>query len=147
MFRSAGDEEIPLLAERVRFLKEAAEVLCKEFDLSVAELVAQAEGSAARLVNLLGDRFDCFRDEARFERKTVRFMKRAQIFVADLWAAFGGEGFGRFEDIDEITMFAGSSSPASSKVGAVSRDCRLQGAADAARARRADVQPAARRRH
>jgi Potential Queuosine, Q, salvage protein family len=110
VFRSAGDEEIPLLAERVRFMKEAAEVLCKEFDLSVAALVERADGSAARLVNLLGERFECFRDEARFEKKTVRFMKRAQIFVADLWAAFGGEGFGRFEDIDEITMFAGSCS-------------------------------------
>ena len=33
-------------------------------------------------------------------------MKRAQIFVADLWAAFEGEGLGRFDDIDSITMFA-----------------------------------------
>lgn len=34
-------------------------------------------------------------------------MKRAQIFVADLWAAFEGEGYGEFHDIDQITMFAG----------------------------------------
>jgi hypothetical protein len=37
----------------------------------------------------------------------VRFLKRAQIFVADLWAAFDGEGYGEFNDIDKITMFAG----------------------------------------
>ena len=108
VFRSATPEEMPMLEDRFRFMKEAAEVLCREFDLSVANLIREADGSAARLVNVLGERFECFRDEARFEKKTVRFMKRAQIFAADLWAAFGGESFGRFDDIDAITMFAGA---------------------------------------
>jgi putative queuosine salvage protein len=58
-------------------------------------------------VNLLADKFPSFRDETKFERKKVRFLKRAQILVADLWAAFGGESFGKFNDIDKITMFAG----------------------------------------
>ena len=52
--------------------------------------------------------FPCFRDETRFEGKTVHFYKRAQILVADLWACFDGKGYGRFDDIDKITMFAGS---------------------------------------
>ena len=51
--------------------------------------------------------FPCFKDEMSFEGKTIRFYKRAQILVADLWACFGGESYGRFEDINEITMFAG----------------------------------------
>jgi hypothetical protein len=55
----------------------------------------------------LAEHFPGFRDEARFENKTVRFLKRAQIFVADLWAAFDGESYGRFDDINKITMFAG----------------------------------------
>jgi hypothetical protein len=58
-------------------------------------------------VNLLAEKFPSFRDEGTFERKKVRFLKRAQIFVADLWAAFDGEGYGEFNDIDKITMFAG----------------------------------------
>ena len=33
-------------------------------------------------------------------------LKRAQIFVADVWACFEGEGYGEFRDIDKITMFA-----------------------------------------
>jgi hypothetical protein len=33
-------------------------------------------------------------------------MKRAQIFVGDVWGAFGGQGIGDFKDIDRITMFA-----------------------------------------
>jgi hypothetical protein len=55
----------------------------------------------------MAEKFPSFRDEGTFERKKVRFLKRAQIFVADLWAAFDGEGYGEFNDIDKITMFAG----------------------------------------
>jgi hypothetical protein len=33
-------------------------------------------------------------------------MKRVQILVADLWACFEGKGFGEFNDIESITMFA-----------------------------------------
>lgn len=58
-------------------------------------------------MNLLADKFPSFRDETRFERKKVRFLKRAQIFVADVWAAFDKEGYGKFDDIDHLTMFAG----------------------------------------
>jgi hypothetical protein len=82
---------------------------CQEFDSSVVALIEDAKGSAAGLVNLLAEKFPCFRDEGTFERKKVRFLKRAQIFVADIWAAFYGERYGEFNDIDKITMFAGTS--------------------------------------
>ena len=81
----------------------------QEFDSSVITLIEDANNSAAGLVNLLAERFPCFNDEAKFERKKVRFLKRAQILVADLWAAFDGDGFGKFDDIHKITMFAGLS--------------------------------------
>lgn len=74
----------------------------------MAKLVEQASHSAGKLVNMLAHHFDCFRDEAKFDRKEVRFLKRAQIFVADVWAAFDGQGYGRFDDIHSITMFAGA---------------------------------------
>lgn len=57
-------------------------------------------------MNLLAENFPCFRDEALFEGKTVRFYKRAQILVADIWACFRGRNYGKFDDIDKITMFA-----------------------------------------
>jgi hypothetical protein len=72
----------------------------------VVTLIGDAKNSAAGLVNLLASKFTCFADEGTFERKKVRFLKRAQIFVADLWAAFNGESYGEFIDIDKITMFA-----------------------------------------
>ncbi|KAF2680007.1 hypothetical protein K458DRAFT_313007 [Lentithecium fluviatile CBS 122367] len=105
-FRSDTDEEMPMFEERVQCLREAGLILEEEFDSSITTLIENAKGSAAGLVNLLAERFPCFRDEATFERKKVRFLKRAQIFVADLWAAFEGEGYGDFNDIDKITMFA-----------------------------------------
>ncbi len=36
----------------------------------------------------------------------MRFLKRAQILVADLWACFDGADYGEFYDIDKVTMFA-----------------------------------------
>ncbi|KAI7403277.1 hypothetical protein KC336_g14261 [Hortaea werneckii] len=83
--------------------KPASEV---QPDYTVVRLIETADRSAGKLVNLLAKHFECFRDETRFDGKKVRLLKRAQIFVADLWAAFGGKGYGEFHDIDHITMFA-----------------------------------------
>ncbi|KAJ5811389.1 hypothetical protein N7474_007690 [Penicillium riverlandense] len=106
VFRSATDEGIPLFQERVQCLREAGEVLSTEFGGSFANCIDSANYSAAGLVNLLAENFACFRDEIVFHGRRVRFYKRAQILVADLWACFNGEDFGEFHDIDKITMFA-----------------------------------------
>lgn len=69
--------------------------------------IQEANGSAGYLVNLLADDFSCFRDVYIDDDKEVQIYKRAQILVADLWACFEGTGYGKFDDIDQITMFAG----------------------------------------
>lgn len=76
-------------------------------DHAVLHLIQEADQSAGKLVNLLAKHFNCFRDETRFDGRKVRILKRAQIFVADLWAALNDTGPGHFEDIDHLTMFAG----------------------------------------
>lgn len=111
VFRSTSDEEIPLLKERFDCMREAAQILDEKFDGSFINCIYDANQSAAALVNLLADEFPCFRDEGVFDGRTVRFYKRAQILVADLWACFDGESYGEFNDIDKITMFAGMHSP------------------------------------
>lgn len=78
-------------------------------DMSVLRLIQEADRSAGKLVNLLAKHFPCFQDQGRFEGRKVRFLKRAQIFVADLWAAFNSASYGEFYDIGHITMFAGES--------------------------------------
>lgn len=47
-----------------------------------------------------------FRDHSLYKGHQVFLYKRAQIFVADLWGAFKGEGYGKFNDISSITIFA-----------------------------------------
>lgn len=44
--------------------------------------------------------------------RQVFFYKRAQIFVADVWGAFGGGGPGAFHDVQRLTMFADYRVPA-----------------------------------
>lgn len=80
----------------------------QKYSCSFTNCIEAANGSAAGLVNLLASDFSCFRDEFNFQgrRKPIRFLKRAQILVADLWACFQGEDYGAFKDIDKITMFA-----------------------------------------
>lgn len=87
-------------------MQKAKLISDQRFGGTFISCIEEANGSAAALVNLLVDNFPCFRDEAKFEGKTVRFYKRAQILVADLWACFEGESYGNFHDIDRITMFA-----------------------------------------
>ncbi|KAL8782396.1 MAG: hypothetical protein Q9213_005399 [Squamulea squamosa] len=106
VFRSTTLEPIPLLEERIACIREAGRILLEKFDGSVVQLIQQANQSAAALVDLLVTKFPCFNDIATFEHSTIHFYKRAQIFVADLWASFEGKSYGSFHDIDTITMFA-----------------------------------------
>lgn len=80
----------------------------QQYDSSITNVIDAANGSAAELVNILARDFSCFRDEHDYEgrKKPVRFLKRAQILVADLWACFEAEAYGSFYDIDKITIFA-----------------------------------------
>jgi hypothetical protein len=68
-------------------------------------LVTSAGGSASRLVATL-DRIGYFHDVASYRGFEVPIYKRAQIAAHDLAGAFVGEGLGRFDDLDRLTMFA-----------------------------------------
>ncbi|EME78329.1 uncharacterized protein MYCFIDRAFT_58458 [Pseudocercospora fijiensis CIRAD86] len=108
VFRSATAEPIPLLDDRIEMLRESSDILRRQPDYAVMRLIQKSDGSAGKLVNLLAHHFPCFRDETRFEGRRVRLLKRAQILVADLWAALNGSGLGELHDIDHLTMFAGA---------------------------------------
>ena len=47
-----------------------------------------------------------YQDVATYDGFEVPFYKRAQLTAADLAAAFGGRGWGRFRDLDRLTIFA-----------------------------------------
>jgi hypothetical protein len=98
--------QLPCEAERARVLRATAAPLLTTFGGSAAALILAARGSAAALVALVVAHFPPFRDAALYRGRQVFFYKRAQIFVGDLYGAFGGDGLGAFADIAALTMFA-----------------------------------------
>ncbi len=79
--------------------------LLRRFDGRWEGPVEAAAGSAERLAELLSE-MPYFQDISRYDGLEVPFYKRAQITPADLHYAFRGEGWGRFDDLDRLTIFA-----------------------------------------
>ncbi len=106
-----GRGELQLLDRRLAILNELGKVLLERYGGGrrpprPCQLVEAAGGKAVELVRLLVRDFPSFRDEALYKGRRVSFYKRAQIFAADLWLAFGGRGWGSFTDVDRLTAFA-----------------------------------------
>jgi hypothetical protein len=101
-----GSGPIPMLEERVRILCETGSVLRERYDGEFVNLLAEARYSADAAAALVIRDFPSFRDTANYRGCVVHFFKRPQILMADLHGAFGGKGFGRFDDLDNLTAFA-----------------------------------------
>ncbi len=86
-------------------LNALGKYLISHFDGSFINLVNSAGFSAEKLLLLL-KRMPFFDDSATYDGKKVKFFKRAQITAADLYLSFNGQGPGRFDDIDNLTIFA-----------------------------------------
>jgi hypothetical protein len=94
-----------LMGHFVAALHDLGRYLLERFDGHYTQLVAEAGGSAERLVQLLTV-MRYFDDVALYDGLEAPFYKRAQIAAADLWIAFDGRGPGFFEDMDRLTIFA-----------------------------------------
>ena len=102
-----GGRDLPDMPSRVRLLREVGSVLNDKYRGSAANLVEECGGSAVALVAAVVRDFPGFRDEAHYPSLgEVRFYKRAQIFVGDVYGALKGQGLGRFADVGQLTMFA-----------------------------------------
>jgi len=101
-----GGGTIPLLEKRKEILRETGRVLLKEFNGEAVNILKKANGSCQKLVEILFEKFPSFRDTAPFNKKKIYFLKRAQIFAADIYGIFSGRGFGNFYDIEKLTCFA-----------------------------------------
>ena len=118
---------LPNAAERAARVREVGRVLGDRWGGLAVNLIAAARGSAAALAELVVESFPGFRDETIYVDsdgcpRPVYFYKRAQIFVGDVWTAFGkkrclreecGVGVasgsvdsGAFFDIENLTAFA-----------------------------------------
>ena len=106
IFSGTNEAEIPLFEERLINLREAGQVILSRWQGDLVHLLEETRGSAVGTVQQVVASFGSFQDEADYHGRMVYFWKRAQLFVADVHAAFAGEGWGRFDDIGELTAFA-----------------------------------------
>jgi len=79
--------------------------VARRYDGRFSRVVESAAGSAAVLAEASGDIL-FYRDVARYAGFEVPFYKRAQITAADLAVAFEQRGYGAFDDLDQLTIFA-----------------------------------------
>ena len=86
-------------------LNDLGALLLARFDGDPVQLVERADHKAEQLVAILRI-MPFFDDVAIWQGRTVPFMKRAQLTAADLGLAFDREGWGRFDDLGELTIFA-----------------------------------------
>lgn len=103
------DLAVPEVAELMslfaRALNELGEFLLKDFDGEPTGPIVAAERSAARFAEILIE-MPLYRDVSRYADFEVPFYKRAQLTSADLAAVFDGRGYGTFDDLDQLTIFA-----------------------------------------
>ena len=89
-------------------MKEASNFLISNYNGSAYEMIASVHNSAVKLVNLISNKLSSYNDRAEFHGKKVSFLKRAQIFAADIHYGFQNDNdpICHFNDIDKLTMFS-----------------------------------------
>ncbi len=85
--------------------RDLGEWLAAEHDDRFETLIEGAAHSAECLVALLAQ-MPLYHDVSSYDELAVPFYKRAQITAADLDRVFHSKGFGRFDDLDRLTLFA-----------------------------------------
>ncbi|MFP4056604.1 MAG: queuosine 5'-phosphate N-glycosylase/hydrolase [Candidatus Brocadiia bacterium] len=104
--QDSADEVAGELVElQATALNHLGDYLARHFEGSYARLLEMAHHSAEELVKLLIE-MPFFDDVAEYDGLMVPFYKRAQLAAADLHVAFDGHGWGRFDDIERLTIFA-----------------------------------------
>lgn len=86
-------------------LNDLGLLLIEKYGGRFTDLIIAADQSAEKLIQLLMQ-MSYYQDIEAYHDIEVPFLKRAQIVAADLHLAFAGEGWGQFDDIDRLTIFA-----------------------------------------
>jgi hypothetical protein len=94
-----------LMSLFARALNDLGALLLARFDGDCARLVESAGHKAEKLIAILRV-MPFFDDAAIWQGRSIPFMKRAQLTAADLGLAFQNDGWGRFDDLGQLTIFA-----------------------------------------
>jgi hypothetical protein len=101
-----GSIEIPLFEERYQIVKEIGNLLIREFDGNIKNLIKLARCDAIKLVKILVEHFYFFEDCSHYEGETIHFNKKAQLFVLDFYRFFEGKGLANLRNIRKLTACA-----------------------------------------
>ncbi|KZT27422.1 hypothetical protein NEOLEDRAFT_1161678 [Neolentinus lepideus HHB14362 ss-1] len=112
-------EDLPMLKDRISIMRENGNILCEKFGGSFQNFIQefqrkhQNRGTALQLVQMATETFPTFRDETHYKGHKLYFWKRAQIMIAETWAAFYPPSpagphplFPAGAAIHQLTMFA-----------------------------------------
>ena len=103
------DLRVPSIAELMEnfadALNQLGRLVVEQFHGNYAGLVESAGESAESLVGILRT-MPFFEDVETWHNRHVPFYKRAQLTPAKLALAFDQRGWGKFRDLDQLTIFA-----------------------------------------
>ena len=103
------DPENPVMYELMELFAQALNDLGNyikaSYHADFKGLIEDAEQSAIKLVDILA-KMPLFKDVQQYKDFEVPFYKRAQLTAADLSLVFNNQGFGQFNDLDQLTIFA-----------------------------------------
>lgn len=120
IFKSSDEctESMPLVHERISIMRQVGKIMVHEIPGQsymglLNSLLASPEkkDNTLALLEIIVERFPCFRDESVYMGRKVVFWKRAQILIAETWAAFypieSSDLHPLLPDgVDGLTMFA-----------------------------------------
>jgi hypothetical protein len=103
------DRSDPVVGELMQLFSTAlnnlGQLVMQSYGGQFTALIESANHSAQRLVAILSE-MKFFRDVEYYGPLDVPFYKRAQLTAADLSLALKGQGLGRFDDLQRLTIFA-----------------------------------------
>jgi hypothetical protein len=104
--QALDDREVARLMQLyARAWRDLGDWLRHEHDDRFESFVEAARYSGEAMVFSLA-KMPLYQDVSSYDELSIPFYKRAQITVADLNHAFGSDRFGRFDDLDRLTIFA-----------------------------------------
>lgn len=111
IFASATETPCPFLEWRHKTISEAGKYLLKNWEGSTFKMIKSCNKSALALVELVRSNLESYNDQYEYNGRQCFFLKRAQIFAADLHFAFAADknyvaDACSFTDLDKLTMFA-----------------------------------------
>lgn len=102
-----GNVEIPLFQDRFNFIVQTSQVICKKYNGDLTNFFVEKDVSL--LVKNFYEDFPFLVDCSVYQKRTIFFDKKAQLFIADIYASHGN--FLQLNNINYLTACIGYKVP------------------------------------